>query len=313
MPAYAKFLKPETIARLRGLELRARGKVSGVLSGMHRSVYHGHSVEFAQHRPYVAGDDLRHIDWRLFGRKDRLFIKQHESETNLHCNFLVDVSKSMTFTSGGPTKFDYACQIAATLAYLILHQNDAAGLLLFDDQIRAKLPATTGRPHLGDLLKALDGARPTGTTNVKILFHRLAEELRRRSLVVLISDLLADTADVADGLEHICYSGHELIVFHVMDDQEWNFPFVENVKFEGLEDQVELLADPQSLRESYLAAVKRFCTRVRAVCLKHQADYVPINTRDPIEGVLSAFLSRRGGVAGRTVAPRAGELEEDER
>lgn len=303
MPAYAKYLRPETLARLRGLELRARGKVSGVLSGMHRSIYDGQSVEFAQHRAYVAGDDIRHIDWRLFGRKDRLFIKQHEAETNLQCHLLLDISHSMRYGSAGRTKFEYACEIAATLAYLIIHQNDSAGLLTFDSDVRAKLPSTTGKPHLNNLLTLLEDAKPAGVTNVKVLFHRLAEELKRRSLTVLISDLLADTDDIADGLEHLCHSGHELIVFHVLDDDEWNFPFVENVMFEGLEDDTRLLVDPQSLRESYLAAVQRFCTRIRAVCLKHRADYLPINTSDPVDAVLSGYLSRRASGSQRVATP----------
>ncbi len=301
MAASGKFVKPEIIARLRGLELRSRGAVSGSVAGMHRSVYRGYSVEFAEHRPYVPGDDLRHIDWRLFGRKDRFFVKQYEEETNLECHLLLDISSSMTFTSGGLTKFDYACFLTASIAYLIAHQNDAAGLIAFDDRIRAKLPAHTGKAHLANLLALLEKTTPAGTTDVKILFHRLAEELRRRSLAVVISDLLADPEDVLTGLEHIAYAGHELILLHVMDDHEWNFPFVENTLFEGIEDQTQLLADPQSLRASYLDAVQNYTARLRALCLKHRADYVPINTRVPIDVVLSAFLSKRSGVAGRVL------------
>jgi uncharacterized protein (DUF58 family) len=297
--ASARFLNPEVIAGLRGLELRARTVVAGVISGMHRSVYRGQSVEFAQHRPYAAGDDLRHIDWRVFGRQDRLFIKQYEEETNLNCNLLLDVSRSMAYGSGPLNKFEYAACLAASLAYLLVRQSDAVGLLTFDHEVRWKLPATTGRVQLTNVISLLEDSTPSGTTNVKILFHQLAEELRRRSLVVLISDLLTDAADVVAGLEHICYAGHELVVLHVMDDHEWNFPFVENTFFEGLEDEHRLLADPQSLRNSYLAAVRRFTARVRAVCLKHRADYVPVNTRDPLDAVLTGYLSHRGGSAPR--------------
>jgi len=267
--------------------------VAGVLSGMHRSVYHGQSVEFAEHRPYVAGDDIRRIDWRLYGRKDRFFIKQYEEETNLRCNVLLDASRSMAYGSGPLNKFDYAACLAAALAYLLVRQHDAVGLITFDHEIRRKLPATTGRPQLANVISLLEASQPAGSTNVKILFHQLAEELRRRSLVVLISDLLADTQDVLAGLEHICYSGHELVLLHVMDDDEWNFPFVENTLFEGLEEEQRLLADPQALRASYLEAVRDFCARVRAVCLKHRADYVPVNTRQPLDAVLSGYLSGR--------------------
>ena len=271
--------------------------VAGVLSGMHRSVYHGQSVEFAEHRPYVAGDDIRRVDWRLFGRKDRFFIKQYEEETNLRCNVLLDASRSMAYGSSSLNKFDYAACLAAALAYLLVRQHDAVGLITFDHEIRRKLPATTGRPQLANVISLLEASQPAGSTNVKILFHQLAEELRRRSLVVLISDLLADPEDVLAGLEHICYSGHELVLLHVMDDDEWNFPFVENTLFEGLEEEQRLLADPQSLRASYLDAVQNFCARVRAVCLKHRADYVPVNTRQPLDAVLSGYLSSRSARA----------------
>lgn len=302
MPASRKYLRPEVVARLRGLELRSRRAVSGVLSGMHRSVYHGYSVEFAEHRPYVAGDDLRHIDWRLFGRKDRFFIKQYEEETNLRCNFLLDTSSSMAFGSDGVSKFEYAAALAASLAYLVSEQHDAIGLITFDSQVRTNLPETTGHQQLLNFLSLLDDAVPEGRTDVKVLFHRLADQLRRRSVVVLISDLLADLDAIADGLEHLCHTGHELIVFHTLDPNEWDFPFVENVMFEGLEDDLRLLADPQALRASYLAAVERFCTCVRILCLKHRADYVAVNTSDPVEVVLSGYLTRRAGAA----PPRVG-------
>jgi uncharacterized protein (DUF58 family) len=293
-------LDPETIARLRGLELRARAVVAGFISGMHRSAYKGYSVEFAEHRQYVPGDDIRHIDWRLFGRKDRFYIKQFEEETNLRCNLLVDISKSMLFGAGygDRNKYDYAATLAASLAWLLTQQHDAAGLVTFDDRVRAKLPCTTGKPHLSDILSVLEKSGPAGTTNVKILFHRLAEELQHLSTVVLISDLLTDVDDVCGGIEHICLAGHELIVFHVLDEQEWNFPFAENLLFEGLEDDVRLLADPQSLRTSYLNAVQRFTGRVRAACLKHGADYVAVNTRDMPSVTLGAYLGMRGGRAG---------------
>lgn len=293
MPALSRFLEPDVIARLRGLELRARRVAAGFISGMHRSAYHGFSVEFAEHRQYVPGDDIRYIDWRIFGRADRFYIKEYEEETNQRCNLLLDVSRSMAYGSRGTSKFEYAAKLAASLAYVLIGQQDAPGLLTFDSQVRTHLPSHTGKPHLLNILKVLDDARPEGATDVKILLHRLAEELHKRSMAVVISDLLADPDDIVNGLEHICHAGHELIVLHVMDDDEWNLPFVENVYFEGLEDEIRLLADPQSLRASYLAAVERFTTRVKAVCLKHHADYVPINTRDPLEAVLSGYLARR--------------------
>lgn len=297
MPRH-RHLDPGTIARLHGLELRARTVTAGLMTGMHRSAYRGYSIEFAEHRQYVPGDDLRHMDWRIFGRADRLYIKQYEEETNLRCNILLDVSRSMAYGSGPLNKFEYACTLAASLAFLLDGQHDAAGLLTFDAEVRARLGCGTGRGHFQELLQLLESSAPARVTDVKILFHRLAEELQHRSMVVLISDLLAPPDDVVPGLEHICYAGHELIVLHVMDDHEWNFPFVENTFFEGLEDDVKLLADPQSLRDSYLAAVQRFVTRVRGACLKHRADYIAVNTRDPLDVVLWGYLDWRSRMSG---------------
>lgn len=299
MATSRKYLDPETIASLHGLELRARGVVAGFISGMHRSAYRGYSVEFAEHRQYAPGDDIRHLDWRIFGRADKFFIKQFEEETNLRCNILVDISKSMGYGSGPRNKLQYSCTVAACLAYLLTQQHDAAGLVTFDDQVRAKLPCTTGRPHLADMLATLDAVDPRGTTNVKVLFHRLAEELQHRSTVILISDLLADLDDVISGIDHICLARHELIVFHVLDDHEWNFPFSENLLFEGMEDDVRLLADPQSLRSNYLAAVERFSSRVRATCLKNGADYIAVNTKDAPALVLGGYLGSRTQRAAR--------------
>ncbi len=296
MPGSPKLLDPEVIARLRGLELRARSVVAGFISGMHRSAYHGFSVEFAEHRQYVPGDDIRYIDWRIFGRADRLYIKEYEEETNLRCYILLDASNSMAY--GKPrSKFEYAAQLAATLAYLLIQQQDAAGLLTFDSAVRRVLPCTTGKPHLMDLLRVLEQSAPAGVSHVKTLFHRLAEELRHRSMVILISDLLADAEDVVSGLEHMAYAGHEMIVMHVLDHDEWHFPFVENVLFEGLEEQTQLLADPQSLRASYLDALERFAARVETACLRHRADYLAVNTRDTVDAVLSGYLARRSGLA----------------
>jgi uncharacterized protein (DUF58 family) len=298
MSASKPYLDPEVIARLRGLELRARSVAAGSVSGLHRSAYRGFSVEFAEHRQYVPGDDIRYMDWRIFGRADRLYIKQYEEETNLHCNFLVDASRSMAYAgpaSGGRSKFDYAARLAAGLAYLLIGQQDSAGLLTFDGEIRQTLPPGAGKGQLANFVAVLEQTEPDRATDVKILFHRLAEELRRRSMVILVSDLLADADDVVSGIEHMCYAGHELIILHVMDDHEWNFPLVENVMFEGLEDDVRMLVDPQSLRTSYLNAVHRFVTRVEGTCLRHHADYVPINTRDPLDGVLCGYLARRSG------------------
>lgn len=300
MASTKKYLDPDLVARLRGLRLRARGMAAGMVTGLHRSPYHGFSVEFAEHRQYSPGDDIRYLDWRIFGRQDRFYIKQYEEETNLRAEILVDASRSMAYGAAGPSglsKFDYGCKLAASLAYLLVSQQDAVGLITFDNKVRSRLAAAMGKRHLGAFVAILEETEPDRETDVKILFHRLAEELRKRAMVVLISDLLADPDDVVLGLEHICHAGHETIVFHVMDDHEWTFPFIDNVQFEGLESNERLLVDPQALQASYLEALRGFVTRVQTACLKHRADYVPVNTREAIEGVLTGYLARRSGLA----------------
>ena len=301
MSASKRFLDPDVIARLRGLQLRSREIAAGFISGSHRSAYHGFSVEFAEHRQYVPGDDIRYVDWRIFGRADRLYIREYEEETNLRCNLLLDASASMAYrgAQAALSKFDYACRLAASLAYLLTRNQDAAGLVTFDHRVRRKLDSATGRRQLADILEVLSDTAPQEQTDVKVLFHQLAEQLRRRSMVILISDLLADADDVVSGIDHICHAGHELIVLHVMDDDEWRFPFVDHVLFEGLEAREDLLADPQSLRASYMAAVRRFTGRVEARCLMHRADYVRVNTRDPLDAVLCGWLAQRAGLTGR--------------
>ncbi|MBN2448384.1 MAG: DUF58 domain-containing protein [Phycisphaerae bacterium] len=295
-----KYLDPETVARLKGLELRARAIAAGVRSGLHRSAYRGYSVEFAEHRQYVPGDDTRHIDWRLFGRKDRLYIKQYEEESNLSCQLLIDVSHSMVYGSGPLTKHAYAACLAGGLAWLLVNQQDTVGLITFDREIRATLPSGSGKGHLDALLTLLEDSSPAEHTDVKVLLHRLAAEMRRRAIVVLISDLLTPPEELIAGLEHLAHAGHEIVVMHVLDDDEWHLPFHENVLFEGLEEDESLLVDPQSLRAGYLRAVERFVTGVRATCLKLGADYVPVNTHEPLDGVLSGYLSWRArGKAGR--------------
>lgn len=292
-----KYLNPEIVARLRGLELRARSVVAGTVSGMHRSAYRGLSVEFAEHRQYVPGDDIRHVDWRIFGRADRYYVKQYEEETNLRCNLLVDASRSMAYAGAaarGRSKYDYAATLAASLAYVVTNQQDSMGLMTFDHEVRDRLPPASGRGQLQEIVGLLERTKPAGRSEAKGLLRRLARELRKRSMVVLISDLIAEPDDVIGGIEHLCLAGHELIVLHVMDDDEWTFPLVENVRFEGLEEDVRLLADPQSLRESYLRVVRGFSRQVEAACLRHHADYLRINTRRSPAAVLAGYLASRG-------------------
>jgi uncharacterized protein (DUF58 family) len=293
------YLRPEVLAGIGDLELRARYAVEGLVSGMHQSPYSGYSVEFAQHREYAPGDDLRHLDWRVYGRSDRFYIKQYEEETNLQLHLVVDASASMRYPehaveSGRMTKFDYAATLAASLAYLVTHQQDAAGLLLFDDEIRADLPPQSHQAHLQTMLHRLQQAlleRPTGGRS---LFTDLAGRLRRRSMVVLISDLLADLLEVIGGLLTMRHSGHEVIVLHVLDHDERVFPFQNNTLFEGLEaPRLQALVDPQSLRSSYLDALAAFTSRLRGACAGSKIDYVELSTTEPLDVGLRRYLAAR--------------------
>jgi uncharacterized protein (DUF58 family) len=307
MPDYAKFLNPDVLAKISRLELRARMVVEGFISGMHRSPYHGYSVEFAAHREYVPGDDIRHIDWRLYARGDRLYIKQYEEETNLRAHILLDCSKSMAYpdhatlhpahsTAEGSrmTKFDYACTLAASLAYLLVHQQDSCGLVLFDHAIRDYVPAASSPAQVQSIIELIERQKPDHTTDVKMLPSRLADQLRHRGLIILISDLLADADDIASGLQQLRHGRQDLIVLHVLDHDELTFPFENNTLFEGLEaPDVQLLADPQSLRAAYLRIVQDFVSRIRTACVNHRIDYRLISTREPLDGALTAFLAAR--------------------
>jgi len=298
MTDYTRYLRPEVITQIAGLEMRARYVVEGFLSGMHRSPYHGFSVEFASHREYVPGDDTRHIDWRVYGRADRYYIKQYEEETNVRAYILLDCSGSMAYPEpphrDRMNKFEYAATAAASLAYLLVHQQDAPGLMLFDHAVREHLPPKSNPAQLRNLIDVIDRAEPDRETDVKVLMHQLADQIKRRSFVIVVSDLLADPDDVISGLERFRHAGHDVLVLHVLDHDELTFDFRDNVLFEGIEDaSIELLTDPQSLRTSYLEALDRFLTRVRTACADRRMDYVRISTTDSLGVALSAFLAHR--------------------
>jgi uncharacterized protein (DUF58 family) len=291
-------LDPEVLTKITRLELRARMVVEGYVSGMHRSPYQGFSVEFASHREYAPGDDIRHIDWRLFARGDRLYVKQYEEETNLRTHILLDCSRSMAYPvherPGWRNKYDYAATLAASLIYLLMMQQDACGLTLFDQSIREQLPPSSRPAQLQSMIERIEANPPAEGTDTKILLARLAEQVRQRGLIVLISDLLADVDETIAGLQRLCHAGHDIIVLHVLDHDELVFPFRENILFEGLEQaDLQLLTDPQSLRASYLQIVEAFTRRVRAACMDGRIDYALLSTRDPLDAALSAFLASR--------------------
>ncbi|MBN1854219.1 MAG: DUF58 domain-containing protein [Pirellulales bacterium] len=290
-----RFLDPAVLAKLQGLELRARRIVEGYFAGLHRSPFHGFSVEFAEHRDYAPGDDLRYVDWKVFGKTDRIYLKQFEEETNLICYLLLDVSQSMQYR--GPesplSKLEYAQCLAASLAYLVLRQQDSVALVTFDDSIRQLISPRGNPTHLKDLLAVMEEVAPTGKTRTGPIFHDLAERLKQRGIIVIISDLFDDVDSVLAGLKHFRHRRHEIILLHVLDRAEREFPFDRVTLFRGLEQLPDVLTDPRSLRKAYLAEFEAYQRRLQAGCRAQGADYVLVPTDRPLDMVLSAYLNRR--------------------
>jgi uncharacterized protein (DUF58 family) len=300
-PAHS-YLDSKTLDRIKRLDVRARLVVEGFITGQHRSPYHGFAVEFATHREYAPGDDIRHIDWKVWSKTDRLYIKEYEEETNLKCTILLDCSKSMRYgshvglnaTSGeGWSKFDYAATGAASLAYLLQQQQDAVGLVTFNTKIVKNLPASSHPNHLKLMLHELQETKVDEQTDVAHVFPELARQTRRRGMVVLFSDLFCDIPTLAEALKQFRLRRHEVILFHVMHDDELTFPFQENTLFKGLEMPVQLHTEPRALRRSYLDAVERFLAEVKKTCATTGCDYVLMNTKEPLDAVLGSYLTFR--------------------
>ncbi len=288
-----KSLRPEELARISRLELRAGQVVEGFVSGMHRSPWFGQSLEFAQHREYVAGDDLRRIDWKLWSRSDRYYLKQYEEDTNVRIMLVVDGSESMQFGSGGLTKFEYAQTVAAALCMLALRQHDSAGLSVFDTNIRTQVPASSRRNQLQTIMSALQTELTTGQTEILSVLRRTAETLNRRSIVILLSDLLCPREDLFKGLQLLRQRGHEVIVLQLLDDQELDFGFSGTMRFEGLESSGRLTCDPAALRAGYLQAMQKFLETIRRRCAGSEIDYRMIRTSENLDAALAQVLIRR--------------------
>ncbi len=295
MPQQINFLQPEAIKRISRLDLRARHVVEGFLAGMHRSPYFGESVEFRQHREYTWGDDLRHVDWKVWAKQDRYYVKQFEADTNLRATLLVDVSASMQYGSGPLDKYEYACTIATSLAYLLLRQQDAVGCVAFDQSIRAAAPLRPRRNHLASIIQTLDASRPQKKTDMGQVLGEAAESYPRRGMMILISDLLADRETIFSGLKQLRARGHDVLVFHVMDDDELDFPFTGSTRFEGLEEAGQIVCNPRALRDGYLAALREHLGEVRRGCAQQAGDYGLLRTSKPLDAALAAFLSNRQG------------------
>jgi len=296
MPDSRRFLHPEAIQRIARLELRARHVVEGFLSGMHRSPYFGQSVEFRQHREYAWGDDLRYVDWKVWAKHDRYYVKQFEEDTNLRSTLLVDVSGSMRYGSGAMSKYEYGCTVAACLGYLLLRQQDAVGCVSFDESTRITVPQRTKRNHIDSIVQALNVSDPKNKTDLYQILREAAETYPRRGLMILVSDLLAERAGLMRGLRLLRSRGHDVMVFHVMDDDELDFPFSGPTRFEGLELPVHLSCNPRALREGYLAALGAYLEEVRRGCAGNNIDYALLRTGQPLDAALASCLTHRLGM-----------------
>jgi uncharacterized protein (DUF58 family) len=288
-------LDPRTLASLEGLELRAQRIVEGYVAGLHRSPYRGFSNEFAEHREYAPGDDLRYVDWKVFGKSDRFYLKQFEEETNLICYLLLDASESMQYQGPGSeiSKFAYAQTAAAALAYLVLHQRDAVGLVTFDDEVRQLIRPSSSPTQLKQLLRVMEQTAAARKTRTGPIFHDLAERLARRGIVVILSDLFDDVEAMLAGLKHFRHRRHDVILLHILDPAELDFPFQQVTMFKGLEALGEVVTEPSSLRAAYQKEIRSFIKRVRTGCRAQQIDYLTIRTDQPLDNVLTSFLSAR--------------------
>ena len=293
--AQSPLLDPQTIAGLHGLELRAKRIVEGYVAGLHRSPYHGFSNEFAEHREYAPGDDLRYVDWKVFGKSDRFYLKQFEVETNLILYLVLDASESMQYQgpAASMSKFTYAQCAAAALAFLVLHQRDAVGLTMFDQEIRQLVRPSSNPSQLKQLLHLMEQAGAARKTRTGPIFHELAERLNRRGVVVILSDLFDDVDSLLAGLKHLRHRRHDVILFHILDPAEIDFPFQQVTKFKGLESLGDVVAEPRSLQAAYQREFQAFLKRVRGGCRGQQIDYVMIRTDQPFDSVLTAFLAAR--------------------
>jgi uncharacterized protein (DUF58 family) len=298
-----RFYSPEVIARISRLDLRAQQVVDGFISGMHRSQFFGHSVEFVQHREYVPGDDLRHLDWKVWSKTDRFYIKQYEEETNLRCTIVLDVSESMHYGRGSLNKYEYACTLAACLGYLLVRQQDAVGLITFDDNVRQIVPARGSQNQLAALVQAMHTSTPRAKTDLEKILRRVAETIGSRGMIVLVSDMLADREPLFRGLEMLRHRRHDILAFHVMDDDELDFPFAGTTRFEGMEELPNLLCDPRALRDGYLQALEEYLTDVRRGCVGLGIDYARVRTSDYLDAALARFLHHRMAMKSSAKAP----------
>ncbi|MFL3027696.1 MAG: DUF58 domain-containing protein [Candidatus Neomarinimicrobiota bacterium] len=288
-----KYLEPEMVARLSNMSLRARLVVEGYIIGQHKSPFHGFSVEFAEHRAYGPGDEIRHVDWKLYGKTDRYFVKQYEEETNLRAYILLDTSRSMEYTSSKISKLDYGNYLSAALAYLMINKQDGVGLTLFDNQIQKFIPPRSKPSHINTILTHLDTIGSGKDTNVGIVLHEMAERIKKRGLVILISDLFDETENIIKGLKHFRHNKQEIIVFHIMDRKELDFNFTNRTKFKDMETDEQITTEPWKIRKIYQQSIRSYQDELRLRCREQKIDYVPLFTDQNLDLALNEFLKKR--------------------
>ncbi len=286
-------LDPQAVSEAEALGMHARYVVEGYLVGNHKSPFHGFSVEFTQHREYVPGDDLRHLDWKVLGRSDRYYIRQYEQETNFVCHLLVDGSESMKYGSGKITKLDYAKQMAAVLAYVVLGERDAISLTLFDNEVKKYIPRTGNLASIHNIMQTLVDFKPEYSTSIAPVLHQIAQTSRRRGIVILISDCFDDEQAILDGIQHLRFGGHEVILFQVLDQNELEFPFKGNVEFIGYENTGRQVTRPNEIRKSYIEALTQFLDTIRIGCERNKVHYVQVTTQHPLHETLTGYLAFR--------------------
>ena len=288
-----KYLSPDIISNIGSLSLKARLLVEGLIVGMHKSPYHGFSVEFSEHRSYNRGDEIRKIDWKIWGKTNKYFVKEYEEETNLLTHIILDQSNSMSYTSKNITKLEYAKVLSASLAYLMLKQQDGVGLTLFDSKIQASIEPKSKSNHIKSLFSIMEGIIPGPDTNIGDILHISAESIKKRGLIIIISDFLDDIQSIVSGIKHYRYKGHEVILFHILDKQELQLNFNERTQFIDLETKEIITTDPWHIRKDYRQGIQKFCDELKNNCRKNKVDYNLLCTNQPIEIALFDYLLKR--------------------
>lgn len=291
---YRKFLDPAIVSKVNSLELRARLVVEGFMVGLHKSPYHGFSAEFSEHRPYMQGDALKNIDWKAYAKTEKFYIKQFEEETNLISNVMMDVSKSMNYTSGGNiTKLEYASILSASLIYLMLKQQDAVGLALYSDKIESQLAPKSSRAYLGELLRSLNQVKPSNKTETAGCLNSLAEKIKRRGLVIIISDFFDDVHSVLTALKHFRYKKNEVIVFQILDPLERSFAFGNDAVFKDLESGEEMTTQPHQIQKAYQQAMAEYIENIKEECVNSGMEYNLLDTSVPFDKALFSYFKKR--------------------